>query len=254
MHSSAPFIKRMLCITLLLVASVAWAQDAIVLPTEITSARNTLLRVVVNGTLSAGGHTRVVMDYPADVIKIRQIVGGSGYAFNCNPAVIAADTMVTSTEGRIVLECWDTKPTTNAPLFALDVEFLSGPGTTGVLRVIRVDRDKVPVENVQLTSSKVTALGSPATSVPEEGITGNYPNPFVTNSVFVFRLTEPSAVSLAVLTVDGRKVLDLGTISATAGENQYQLTTNSWELATGPYVMLVETETHSYLHQFMVLK
>ena len=232
----------------------ASALDAVTLPQAIVGNRGSVEVVTVTGTLDASGNTKIVLEYPADVIKIRKVIGGEGFALLCPSVLIATDSMVTSTTGRVTLECWNVQPTNDKELFAMEIEFLAGPGTSGVLRAVGLERNGTNVADVQLSQASVTANGAVAKSESLEGVTGNYPNPFSSSTDFVFRLAEPSVVHLSIHSLDGRRLLDLQTMQASAGENVYHFAPNAWDVSSGPYIFSVETETFTYLHQFMVLK
>lgn len=249
--TSRTFIALM---AVMLWATLANAQDVVSLPSAIKAGRGAVVSVTVNGSLVANGHTRVVFEYPANVMRVRKVVGGNGFAFNCPTLFVGGDSLIGTTTGQLTVECWENVQASNTALFALEIEMLMGPGTEGVLKAVRFDRNKVPVTSAQLSQATITADGQAAVPDGVEGITGNYPNPFVDNSEFVFSLVEPGPVHLSIHTLSGRMVYDLGTIQATAGENHYHFSGAVWELASGPYIMVMETEIQSFMYQFMILK
>jgi hypothetical protein len=142
----------------------------------------------------------------------------------------------------------------DAQLFLLDIEFLTGPGTAGALHIVRMDRNSQPVSNAVLGGSIAVAQGDASNPQPTIGLTGNYPNPFYTSSVFVYMLTEPGPVRLVVRSMQGRTVKDIGVLEGHAGENSYEFIPEVYELAQGPYLMSLEVGSVAYMHPFMILK
>lgn len=238
----------------MLCSTGAFALDAIILPNEISGARGSVALFTVGGSLSADGNTRIVLEYPRDVIRIRSVKGGEGFGFRCPSALIEKDTPVTPTRSAITFDCWDTQPTSGMPLFAMEIEFLAGPGSVGTMKIISLERRGSIVLDLQKSEVTVTAAGSPALPEPVDGITGNYPNPFSATTDFVFRLSEPGMVTLSLITLDGRTVFTKENMQAKAGENVYHFEPNLWDIPSGNYVFSVQTETFTYLHQCMVLK
>ncbi len=245
---------RLLLLSLLLAVHPAHSQERISVPSSTSGARQSIVEIPVTGTISSLGHLRLVFDYPANVIRFVRCTGGPNASFRCPQAYVGADTIVDGTRGRLTVECWDVQPTTNGLVCMLVMEFLNGPGTSGYLQPIRMDREKTPVPTVEFQSGLITADGSPAIPTPAEGFTGNYPNPFSSQSTFVFMLESAQPVHLSVCTMQGRTILDLGQMQGRAGENSYDFAANSWELAQGSYLMSLQTSTGTYLHPFMVLK
>ena len=247
-------IRSCILITLLLLLpALAAAQDVVTVPDIGTMQPGEIRRVTVTGTIQRPRVIEITLAYPADLVRIRRIEGGAALAYTCPQAVIMADT-VAQTTGSITFRCDSTQPGTNIELFVLEVEALYGTSGSGVITPTRFRRDFVDVPEFTGTGGNVSVEGGePLVQTRRDGWTGNYPNPFSTRSRFVFTMQEAGSVQLIVRNLQGRSVLELGSVQATAGENEYELLIGVNDLAQGGYVMQLITDRGSYLHPFMVL-
>ncbi len=238
---------------LLLLPTLAVAQDVVSVPDLGTMEPGTIQRVTVTGTIERPGVIEVTLDYPADLVRIRRIEGGAALAYTCPQAVIMADT-VDATTGSITFRCDSTQAGTAINLFVLEVEALYGVAGTGTITPSRLRLDFVNQPDFVGTGGTVTVEGGdPLVQTKREGWTGNYPNPFSTRSRFVFTMREAGSVQLIIRNLQGRSIMELGTMQAAAGENEYELVIGLNDLAQGAYLMQLITERDSYIHPFMVL-
>lgn len=238
----------------LFAALTAAAQDAIVVPPLTQGERGTVVRITVSGTITQTGTSQVSLSYPADVIRIVAIEGGEQYAYRCPSMLIFGTSVDKPSTGRLTFQCEDVVATNNGDLFVVVAEYLRGPGTIGPMQAISLVLNGAQAGNATFTSGNVEALGTPIKYEPSEGFTGNYPNPFAIGSDFVFQMERAGSVRLVVLNPQGRLVLDLGNLDATAGENSYSFQPEGWELAQGAYLMQLVTDRGVYLHPFVVVK
>lgn len=254
MYLDHPFTITVIVAFLWLAAPFMQAQDAVRCPPVTTAARGSIVNIPITGTNTSAGVMRVEFEYPSDVIRVLGASGSSQSAYTCPTFVVSADTAVGATTRRITVLCWDVVPMNNGLLFTLQCEFLYGPGTSGVLTPVRLQRGDLEVSNAVFSSGILQSEGSPALPNGGEGITGNFPNPFYSSSTFVFNLRRADVVRLSVRNMQGRLVRDLGTMNAQAGENVFEFVAEEWELAQGPYLMTLEVNTSVYTHPFMVLR
>lgn len=238
----------------LFAALTAAAQDAIIVPPLTQGERGTVVRISVSGTISQTGTSQVALTYPADVIRIIAVEGGEQYAYHCPSMPIYGTSVDAPATGRLTFQCEEVVATSNGELFVVVAEFLRGPGTIGPMQATSLVLNGTQAGNATFTSGNVEALGTPLQYQSSEGFTGNYPNPFAINSDFVFQMERAGTVRLVVLNTQGRQVLDLGSVDATAGENTYMFQPEGWELAQGAYLMQLVTDRGVYLHPFVVVK
>lgn len=241
-------------ILVLFVAITASAQDLLTVPQLTQGERGAIIRILVSGTITQSGTSQVGLSFPADVIRIRSVEGGEQFAYHCAQLPVNTIDVSSGNIGTMTVQCEDVSATTNGPLFEIVAEVLRGPGTNGPLQATELVLNGTPIQNVTLVPGAVEAIGEPVLPRVTEGFTGNYPNPFAKSSTFVFQMAEPGSVTLAVRSLQGRLVLDLGTVDVTAGENHYQFNPEGWELAQGPYMLQLVTERDQYVHPFMVVK
>ena len=229
------------------------AVDAVRIPDVGNLLRGEVRRVVVAGTVDRAGVVEVTLEYAANLVRIRSVEGGSGFAFTCPQAIISSNTFV-GTTGTMVVRCDSTLAGQDGNLFVLEIEALHGVGGAGVILPTLFRRDYVEVPGAVLESGTVRIEGdADIVFTTAEGFTGNYPNPFSTQSRFVFTMNQAGRVHLQVRSLQGRSVLDLGSVDATAGENSYELQINVNDLSQGAYVMQMITDRGSYLQPFVVL-
>lgn len=241
-------------LTLLLAFPVAaWSTHAVRLPDIGVLQPGEIRSVVARGTIDRAGVVEVTFDYPADLVRIRSVSGGPDVAYRCPLAVIVKDTIVGRT-GSIVVICDSAVAVTDADLFSVEIEALHGAVGMGLVVPTRFRLDYVDQPQTEFSGGSVSIEGNP--DVLErltDGITGNYPNPMSTDSRFVFTLQQAGVARFAVLNLQGRSVLDLGSVEGTAGENTLEVRVHSNELAQGAYVMQMVTDRGVVLHTFMVL-
>jgi len=254
MSSPCTTIRSCILITLLLILlpALAVGQDVVTVPDVGTMRSGEIRRVTVTGSIETAGVIEITLDYPADLIRIRRVEGGAALAYTCPQAIIMNDT-VAGTTGSITFRCDSTTAGTPIDLFVLEVEALYGASGTGQITPTVFRRDFVSIPGFTGTGGTVTVEGDHLVESRAEGWTGNYPNPMSTHSRFVFTMRDAGPVQLIVRNLQGRSVLELGTVQATAGENTYELVVGLNDLAQGAYVMQLITERDSYLHPFMVL-
>jgi hypothetical protein len=244
-----------LAIILVLFAAItASAQDLLTVPPLTQGERGAIIRIPVSGTITQSGTSQVGLSFPADVIRIRSVEGGEQFAYHCEQLLVNNVDVSSGSIGTMTVQCEDVSATTNGPLFEIVAEILRGPGTNGPVQATELVLNGTTIQNVTLVPGAVEAIGEPVLPRVTEGFTGNYPNPFAKSSTFVFQVAKPGTATLAVRSIQGRLVLDLGTVNVTAGENQYQFNPEGWELAQGPYMMQLVTERDQYVHPFMVVK
>lgn len=247
-------MHHLIVFLLFLATFTSSAQDVIMVPPLTQGDRGTVVRIPVTGTISATGTSQVSLSYPADVIRVRSIEGGEQYAYRCENMLIYGTSIEEPAVGRLTFQCDDVVATSNGALFDVVVEVLQGPGTVGSLQATSLVLNGTTIDAPTLVSGLVEALGAPYNFEINEGFVGNYPNPFAATSSFVFQLEKAGTVRFTVLNPQGRKVLDAGSMEATAGENSYNLQTEGWELAQGTYLMQMVTDRGAYLHPFVVVK
>jgi len=236
-----------------LMSTGAFSQDILQLPSAISGERGETIQIPVTGSNTNGGHVSITLEYPADVVRIVNAHGGETMPYHCTNFYIASDTTI-GTRGLVILECWETVPAADVLLFLIEAEVLKGPGTTGTFRFDSIRRDRELVEGAILGAASISAT-SPATKpTGGDGFAGNYPNPGNGSGSFVFSLQAPMVVNLAVYDIRGTLVKRIQGINATAGENRFDLHFEEWELAQGPYLMVLEQETGVFVHPFLVMK
>lgn len=244
-----------LAIILFLFAAItASAQDQLTVPPLTQGERGAIIRIPVSGTITQSGTSQVGLSFPADVIRIRSVEGGEQFAYHCEQLLLTNVDVSSGTIGTMTVQCEDVSSTNDGPLFEIVAEVLRGPGTNGPVQATNLVLNGTPIQNVTFVPGAVEAIGEPVLPRTTEGFTGNYPNPFSKSSTFVFQIEKPGTATLAVRSLQGRLVLDLGTVNVTAGENHYQFSPEGWELAQGPYMMQLVTERDQYVHAFMVVK
>lgn len=250
-HLTTPVL---LFLSLLLVLPLAaQAADAVRLPDVGVMLPGEIRTVTARGSFDRSGTIEVTMDYPADLVRIRQVYGGPAFAYRCDTALIVRDTIV-GRLGTIVVLCDSTVTATDADLFAIEIEALHGAVGMGLVVPTRFRLDYVDQPQAELSGGSVSIEGLPDVSERLiDGVTGNYPNPMATFSRFVFTLQQAGTARFAVLNLQGRSVLDLGAVEGTAGENTLELRVHANELAQGAYVLQMVTDRGVVLHSFMVL-
>ena len=232
----------------------ALAVDAVRAPAQTTLTRGQLQRITISGTMETAGQGNVTLTYPANIMRIVGAEGGSGFLFDCtNLRIVSND--ITGSTGTLVLNCWAIRTGTDEPLFDLVVEGLFNPTATGLLRPIELSINGSASQDAEFVTGSVTLDGeSGIRPTTAEGWTGNYPNPFATESDFVFTMTSAGPARLSVRNLRGQIVKEIGTIEARAGENTYRFVPEQNELSQGAYIMQLVTDRGVYLHSFMVLK
>lgn len=211
------------------------------------------IRLRIIGTAERDGVVEIELQYPATLLRLESVVGGSGYLMTCPEAQIVAST-IASGVGSFRFLCKTTVTGTNQLFAEVVGQVLAGASGTGVVVPTAYALDYVPQTNVTFTGTEVYVESTDDIGITlREGITGNYPNPMGSETRFVFTVLEAQPVQLSIRNLQGRLVRDLGTLDATAGENQYVLVIGPNELSQGAYVLQVTTRRGSYLHAFMKL-
>jgi len=231
----------------------ATAADVIRIPDLTTLQEGEVRRIQITGSIGASKSTILILQYPADVVRIRSVSGGDGFAWACQPVDIWENT-TSGIVGNIVLHCDSIRPGSGLPLFELEVEGLYGAPRQGPLRpsVYVVDGDTVT--DAQLIGGLVQLEGQGLQYQSAEALTGNYPNPFATETTFVFHVLEAGRVRLTIRNLQGRLIRDLGEVEANAGENTYHFDDSHEDLGQGAYLVEMVTDRGSYVHTFMVLR
>jgi hypothetical protein len=158
----------------------------------------------------------------------------------------------------------------------LFVEGLAGADTVTMLTPTKIVIDDIEIKDVTFVPGKITVRSSSVIPGITEGLQQNRPNPFSDWTSFPFGLNKDSEISFAVYGAGGRKLLDEDNltkifkvqISTEDGEqlSEYKnivfkrgnytlsLQPYSWELASGPYFIIMKTESGVYKANFMYIK
>ena len=72
----------------------ASAADTLRMPANTTLQEGQIVRITVTGFIESEGPQRLTISYPANAVRIRNVVGGSGYAWNCGSVQINSDDVV----------------------------------------------------------------------------------------------------------------------------------------------------------------
>lgn len=211
------------------------------------------VRLRVVGTIERAGVVEIELQYPATLLRVESVVGGSGFLMTCPDAQIVSNTITAGT-GSVRFLCKATSAGTDEQIAEVVGTALRGASGTGSVVPTAYSLDYVPQSGVTFSGTEIEVESQDAIGITlREGITGNYPNPMGAETRFVFTVLEAEPVQLSVRNLQGRLVRDLGTVDATAGENQYVLVVGPNELSQGAYVLQVTTRRGTYLHPFMKL-
>ncbi len=217
----------------------------------LTSGQQVRLQVV--GTIERAGVVEIELQYPATLLRVESVVGGSGFLMTCPEAQIISST-IASGVGSLRFRCTTTTAGTDQPIAEVIGQVLVGASGTGSVVPTAYALDYVPQTGVTFSGADIDVQSQDDIGITlREGITGNYPNPMGAETRFVYTVLEAQPVQLSIRNLQGRLVRDLGTIEAAAGENQYLLLVAPNELSQGAYVLQVTTRRGSYLHPFMKL-
>ncbi len=236
-------------------AVVTRALDEVRVPAETSGAPGQVLRVMVSGTISEDGSSRITLEYPHQIVSIRALTGSGLWAYRCVAPTIVENVAIDADRSRLVVECDNVLAKTNGQLFAVDVQFLQGSEAIGLLVPTALRQNGVDVADAVFTSGVVKRLGGGVIQDPNaEGITTIYPNPVATGATVAFVMRAAGVAHMQVRDTRGRLVQVLKDVSATAGQNVVALDLLMSELSTGAYILQLGTDSGSYMYPFVVQK
>lgn len=156
------------------------------------------------------------------------------------------------------------------------VEGLAGADTVTMLTPTKIIIDDIEVRDVTFVPGTITVRSPSVVPGITEGLSQNRPNPFSDWTTFQFGLNKDSEISFAIYGYGGRKLFDDDTvdkifkfkihsesgdliseykgISFKRGNYSLSLQPASWELSSGPYFIVMKTESGVYKTNFMYIK
>ncbi len=231
------------------------AENEINVPQNITLSVGERARVAVVGTLDVGGSLEVTFRYDPAVMRILGANGGEGYGLRCNPLEVVENRVESASSAVFTVRCPFSVTIGNDTLVTLDIEGIGGADTVGFLRTDKVIANGLELNNVVYNTGTVVRTGGvTARQVVKEGITGNYPNPFVSRTRIVYVIDAAGPVKFYVSNAQGRLMQELASIEAHAGENYLDYEQVAWQVAGGVYILQMTTEAGTYYHTMTVMK
>lgn len=240
---------------LLISSAAAVAADAVrVAPTTSVPA-GLRVDVPVTGTLDqASGPGRLVFRYNPSALRIVGARGGDGAAFDCASIPLADPVVTSATEATVTLDCDRTIATADGVLCTLTVEAMADATGPHAIEPVALFVNGQPSPDASLVPGTLLVAGTGVHREVVEGITGNYPNPFSTQTRFEYRVAGTGTVSFTIRDSRGRVMMVLDDVDRTPGTYSLDLTAKTWEFSTGAYLLQMTTMTDSYLHPFVVVK
>ncbi|MDZ4745473.1 MAG: T9SS type A sorting domain-containing protein [bacterium] len=233
----------------------AHAGDEVRAPFETTGAPGQVVRVIVMGTLSEVGITRITLEYPHQIVSIRAVIGSGIWALRCVPVAIVENVQIDAERSRLVVECGDIMLMTNGPLFGVDVQFLPGPEAIGSLSPTLIRRNNIDLtDGVYIAGAIRRTAGGVIQDPNAEGITSVYPNPVISAARVAYVLGAAGIAHMQVRDSRGRLVQVLKDVPSTAGQNVVDLGLIMTDLSSGSYILQLTTDVGSYLYPFVVQK
>lgn len=240
---------------LLASATTMRAADEVHAPAEMSAEPGQIIRVALTGTISVQGTSTLTLEYPHQIVSVRTITGSGLYSYRCVTPTVLENTIIDADRSRLVIECTDVVPITNGTIVTIDFEFKAGGEATGLLTPTSLSHNGTVITDAVFTSGTVRRFGEGVIQDPNaEGITSIYPNPIQSDAKVAFVMRAPGVAHFQVRDPRGRLVQDLKEVSASAGQNLFDLGLVMWELGSGSYLLQLTTESGSYLYSFVVQK
>jgi len=233
----------------------AYCGNEALVPAATTLAAGERAEIAVFGSIEAGGSIRATMSYTPSVARIIGSRGSEGFAFRCQELTVVQNRVESSLRAVYIVECPYCVSISSDTLFTIVLEGLGGMDTTGMIRVEKLEINGAEAIDAQFNVGTIERTGgTTARSQTTEGITGTYPNPFVSHTRLVFSMSQPGIVRFAFRNAQGRLVRQLDQIQGIAGENTIDFDIEAWKVASGAYVLEMISDRGTYFHPMTVMK
>lgn len=256
-----PIVRTIVVHSLAVLGIILGSAASVFAANEINVPQNTeisvgqRITVAVVGTIDVGGSIEVTFRYDPSVMRILGANGSEGFGLRCVPLNVVENTVESASSAVFTVLCPFSVSITNDTLVTLDIEGIGGEDTVGFLRTDRLVANGLELTNVAFNTGTVIRTGGVTTrQVVNEGITGNYPNPFGSRTRIVYVMDAAGPVKFIVRNAQGRLVQELATIDAVTGENYLDYEHIAWQVAGGVYILQMTTDTGTYYHMMTVMK
>lgn len=233
----------------------AYCGNEAYVPAATSLAAGERVEIAITGSIEAGGLVRATMSFTPAVARILSARGSEGFAFSCPTLTVSQNRVESAQRAIFSVECPYCLSINNDTLFTLVLEGLGGMDTSGTIRVEKLEINGAEVMGAQFNVGTIERTGG-AIARPQttEGVTGTYPNPFVSRTHIVFTLSQPGIVKFTFRNAQGRLVKQLDQIQGVAGENTIDFDIEAWKVASGAYVLEMTTDRGTYFHPMTVMK
>ncbi len=234
----------------------AMAQQAVSIPSDISVAQLGRTTVPITGTLDVppGAIVEIDFTYVPSIMQPGPAIGGPTAAFRCASVDVTNVVVTSRTDGQFTLRCADVQSVTSGLIAQLDITGLPSLDDQGALAPIRLRVNGEDRTSVVFSGGTVRLTGDRSRPSLAEGISSNFPNPFVSTSTFTYTVATDGPVTFTIRDIKGAVFATLPAIEQTKGTHQLEFRSESWQLASGTYIMQMTTETDAYLHPFVVVK
>ncbi len=214
-----------------------------------------IIRIPVTGSISISGIVEVSFAYTPTVMRVLGVYGGPFFAFQCMGRFNPTQDNSNGTKAFYSVECGTVQPTTDGPLFEVEVQLLNGPDTTGQIVVSGVRSDGIPITGADFVGGTVNVEGgNTVRPTIMEGISSVFPNPVVSTVNVNFISLAAGVVKFDIFSSGGRHAYDLGSVFCTPGENTFQFSPKLWEISQGAVLLRMKTDNGTYFYPVMVVK
>jgi hypothetical protein len=255
-HPTIPMRWILLLLLALAGGHAAMAQQSVAIPSDITVAQLARVTVPITGTLDVPPGATVDIDFTfvPSVVQPGPSTGGPTAAFRCASVDVTNVVVTSRTEGSFTLRCSDVQSVTSGLIAQLDLTGLPSQDDQGALAPVRLRINGEERTGVTFSGGIVRISGDRARPTLAEGIASNFPNPFSNASTFTYTMATDGPVTFTIRDIKGAVYATLPKIEQSRGTHQLEFSVESWQLASGTYIMQMTTETDAYLHPFVVVK
>ncbi len=234
--------------------------------------RGEIVRVALDSKLgSIADSVRVSLYFDGLMLGIHDIISGDGYIVN-STSNITKYWDSNESSWVVSISSFDLKAQSSGELIAIDFEVMAGERKFAFIKPFKLVVDGVE-QTAKFSAGGIEIQDPAVVTKYTELLEQNYPNPFITTTVFPFSLDIETTVKFSIYDIRGRQVIDwnyilehsrlfkgeVGFIDLNKdrlGKGEYYLEFNlqPWQLATGMYILVMETERQVHKLNIMVLR